>query len=254
MFHAQVKLILLAVMLAGAATALADVPITLSGVVSYDGASEGDTLYVGVLDTVGVEDVTILDLVAIDVGAPPFVQAYVLEFDNTAVSAQLLIAAFLDVDGGGVDGDISGVDVFGWYAGSTSPAAVSSAATQSGLDFALPTGEIHGTVTFGPGQSEARIDVSPDVSCMSEGFRPGGFLFASGAYSVIGVYPGTYCVSASGSGSFGSMRVCHGDPGCFAPVSITLSEGEVITDVDLHFDVINPVESSSFGLIKARFR
>jgi hypothetical protein len=70
----------------------------------------------------------------------------------------------------------------------------------------------------------------------------------------VGVYPGTYCVSARGEYAVGSRRVCYGDPFCDAPQLITIGEGEVVSGVDLHFDVINPVESSSFGLIKARFR
>ena len=43
-------------------------PVTLSGTINYQGTYSADTLYVAVIDTVGVEDVTIVDLAAIAVG------------------------------------------------------------------------------------------------------------------------------------------------------------------------------------------
>lgn len=92
-------LLLTAIASTGTPPVYAD-PITFSGSVAYDGLYSGDTLYVAVLDTVGVEDVTLLDVQAIAVSPPPFDQAYMLNFDNTGVAATVLIASFLDVDGG----------------------------------------------------------------------------------------------------------------------------------------------------------
>lgn len=245
-------LLLTAIASTGTPPVYAD-PITFSGSVAYDGLYSGDTLYVAVLDTVGVEDVTLLDVQAIAVSPPPFDQAYMLNFDNTGVAATVLIASFLDVDGGGLD-DISGEDVFGWYAGTATPAAVSSAASQSGLDFALPQAEIQGDVTFAAGQVEARVDVSTDLTCMMEGFRPGTFLFTSGAYTVIGVYAGTYCVSADGFTRAGSIQVCYGDPTCASPTPVTVTAMEVRTGIDLDFAAASPIESSTWGRVKATYK
>lgn len=228
-------------------------PITFSGTVTYQGTYSGDTLYVAVLDTVGVEDVTILDLQAIAVGPPPISEPYTLDFDNTGVSAELLIASFLDVDGGGVD-DVGGADVFGWFGEGLVPQSVSSTASQSGLDFALPEAEIYGVVTLAAGQPDARVDVSNDLGCMTEGFRPGTFVMASGPYAIIGVYAGSYCVSADGSTRGGSVRVCYGDPTCVSPTPVTVGATDVATGIDLDFTAISPVERRSWGEVKAQYR
>lgn len=227
-------------------------PVTFSGTVTYAGSVSGDSLYVAVLDTVGVEDVTLVDLVAIPVGLSPFAQPYFLSFDNAGLSPELLVAAFLDVDGGGIE-DVSGADVFGWYDGNMIPAGIPSAGSQSRLDFALPLAEIHGTVTFAPAQVEARVDVSHDATCMLEGLRPRHFMFSSGSYAIIGIYPGTYCVSADGHDAFGPRHVCHGDPTCANPVLITLTETEVKTGVDLDFTTL-VVHGSAWGRVKSLFR
>jgi hypothetical protein len=224
--------------------------ITFSGTISYQGSYSGDTLYVAALDTAGVEDVTLLDLKALTPGPPPFNQPYSLSFDNTGVSPTLLVAAFLDTDGGGVD-SVGGADVFGWYAGDATPAGISSASSHSGLDFALPRAEIHGTITFAVGQTEARVDVSGDPACALEGFRPGHYAYSPGPYSILGVYPGTYCVSAQGPTMSGSLKVCYG--GCASPTLITLTATEVRNGVDLNFQAAAPVERSTWGRIKARY-
>ncbi len=245
-------LVLFAV-LTSIATTLFAAPVTLSGTITYQGTHAADTLFVAVVDTVGVEDVTILDLQTIAVGAPPLTQPYTLGFDNAGVSATVLIAAFLDVDGGGID-DISGADVFGWYAGGTEPSGVSSASSQSALDFALPLAEIHGTITLVPGQIEARIDVSGDTNCLEEGFRPGHIATSSGSYAIIGVYPGVYCVSAEGSTMSGNLRVCHGDATCANPTLVSLTTTEVRMGVDLDFTQATSVESHAWSRVKALFR
>lgn len=226
-------------------------PITFSGTVSYQGSYAGDTLYVGVLDTTGTEDVTILDLEALPVGPPPFNQLYSLNFDNAGVSPTLLVASFLDVDGGGVD-SLGEADVFGWYNGGTFPAGISSASSQSGLDFALPRAEIRGTIIFDSGQTQARLNVSPDVNCQMDGFRPTEWTTSPGPYSII-VYAGTYCVSADGNPSSGPTHICYGDPSCTSPTLVTLSTTQVVTGVDLDFSGGAPVEKITWGRVKALY-
>jgi len=226
--------------------------ITCSGTVNYTGSAQGDSLYVAVLDTTGVEDVTILDVQVYEIAASPFSQFYSLSFDNTGVAPQVLIAAFLDTDGGGL-ADIGGLDVFGWYDGGKTPQGISSATSQTGLDFALPTGEIHGTVTFGSGQTEARIDVSQDTNCIDEGFRPGTFVFSSGSFSVIGVYAGSYCITAEGQLNSGPVRVCNGDPNCSSPTIVNVGAGEVVNGIDLDFSAITSAGETSWGSLKSRF-
>lgn len=226
--------------------------VTFSGTVSYQGSYSGDTLYVGVLDTTGVEDVTVLSLQAFPVGPPPFNQSYSLDFDNASASPMLLVAAFLDVDGGGV-GSITGEDVFGWYASTPEPTGISSASSQSGIDFELPRAEIHGTITFDSIQTQARPNVSP-TDCMTEGFRPTEWVTSGGPYSIIGLYAGTYCVSADGSPTSGPMHICYGDVTCANPTLITLTATQVVTGVDLDFSGGAPVEALTWGRIKARYR
>jgi len=227
-------------------------PVTFSGTITYQGSYSGDSLYVAALDTAGTEDVTLLGLTSIAVDSSPFTQPYSLEFDNTGVSAHLLVAAFLDVDGGGVD-SLGGADVFGWYGEGAGPAGIASATSQSGLDFALPRAEIHGGIIFAPGQFEARVDVSADLTCLTEGFRPGHFAYSSGPYAIIGVYPGSYCVSASGYGTSGPLRVCYGDPTCVNPTAITMVENGVYLGVDLDFTTTS-VATLPWGSVKVLYR
>lgn len=243
--------LLLAIALIALATAAIASPINFTGTVSYQGPYSGDSLYVGVVDTTGF-DVTILDVQVFSVGTPPFSQAYSLDFDNTGTSEMLVVAAFLDVDGGGVN-EISGADVFGWYAEGTSPQGVSSASSQSDLDFELPRAEIHGMLTIAPGQIEARISVSGDLTCVLEGFRPGDFHYSSGPYALIGLYPGTYCLSADGYDQSGHLRICYGDPNCASPTLITLTATEVLTDIDLDFRT-TPIASLPWGKVKVLFK
>ena len=227
-------------------------PVTFSGTVGYQGTHSGDTLYVAVLDTTGVEDVEFLDLKAFSVGSPPFSQAFSLDFDNAGVGAMLIVASFLDVDGGGVD-SLTGVDVLGWYSGGPAPTGISSSTSQAGLDFDLPRAEIHGTVTFAPGQTSADIEVSDDPVCATEGFRPRVELTSPGAYSIIGVYAGTYCVKAQGFAGSGPLEVCFGDPTCQSPTGITLGQTEVRTGVDLDFTAAVPTEKTTWGRIKSQY-
>lgn len=238
---------------AGLAPGARAATVTFSGTVSYQGSYSGDTLYVGVLDTTGVGgDVTLLAIQAFPMGPPPFSQPYSLDFDNTGVGSMLLVAAFLDVDGGGLDA-ISGVDVFGWYASTPEPTGISSASSQSGIDFELPRAEIHGTITFDSIQTQARPNISP-TNCQMDGFRPTEWVTSGGPYSIIGIYAGTYCVSADGSPTSGPMHICYGDVTCANPTLITLSATQVVTGVDLDFSGGAPVEALTWGRIKARYR
>jgi hypothetical protein len=225
--------------------------ITFSGTVSYQGSHTGDSLFVAVLDTTGVEDVTLLAVGSYAVGAPPFDQPFSLDFDNSGAGASLLLASFLDVDGGGIE-DVTEADVFGYYDGNLMPASIPSSTSQAGLDFSLPRAEIHGTLTLSPGQSEVRIDATSDPLCEMEGFRPQQRYSSSGPYSIVGLYPGTYCVYSEESS--GSTRVCFGDPTCVSPTLVTLSETEVKTGVDLDFTAIVPVDPTTWGQVKSRYR
>jgi hypothetical protein len=236
---------------AGSAPASADT-VTLTGTVTYEGTYSGDTLYVAAIDTVGPEDVILLDLQAYPVGAPPFDQPYSLSFDNGSTAPSVFVASFLDVDGGGVE-NVGSADVFGWYNGGTGPAQISSATSQSGLDFPLPRAEIHGTITLAEGMTQCRPDVTTGA-CGVEGFRPQSEVIGSGPYAIIGVYPGTYCVFADGPGPMGQLTACYGDPTCTSPTLVTLTEIEVRNNVDLDFSSLVPVEPSTWGWIKSRYR
>lgn len=238
-------------LVAGLAVAAAALPVTFSGTVSYSGSYSGDSLYVAVLDTTGVEDVTLLDLQVFAVGAPPFSQPYVLNFDNDGLTNDLIVASFLDVDGGGVD-SVSGNDVLGWYNGTIDPAPISPASSQVGLDFDLPLAEVHGTVTFAPGQAEANIWATSDVTCEGDTFRPQVEVSSSGAYSIVGLYPGTYCVMGEGFGPTFFGFACFG--GCSSPTPVTLTQTEVRNNVDLDFTDTVPVEAVSWGQVKSKYR
>ncbi|NNF05547.1 MAG: hypothetical protein HKN21_02185 [Candidatus Eisenbacteria bacterium] len=224
--------------------------ITYSGTVSYDGVHMGDSLYVAVIDTTGVDDVDLLAIQSYAPGAPPFSVGYSLDFDNEEVGSSLIIASFLDVDGGGIE-MLTGSDVFGWYAGTVTPTGVSSSGSQSGLDFDLPRAEIRGTVTFAPGQEWADIEFHTDASCLGNEFRPTLELTSSGEYEVQGLYAGTYCVRADGEAKQGSVEVCFGDPNCETPTLITLGDTDIQTGVDLDFSVVG-TEKISWGGIKNR--
>lgn len=227
--------------------------VTMSGTVSYFGSYSGSVLYVGALDTAAEGEVNVLQLEAYIPGASPFAQAYSLSFDNAGVSGDVAIASFLDVDGGG-EGDISGADVFGWYDGLSEPTFVSPGTSLSGLNFDLPLAEIHGTLTFRADQTQARIDITSDPTCVVEGLRPQPTFNADGSYSIVGLYAGTYCIRGEGSTSTGSIYACYGDPDCDEPQTITLTPTEIRSGVDLDFDATVALERSSWGSLKSRFR
>jgi hypothetical protein len=77
---------------------------------------------------------------------------------------------------------------------------------------------------------------------------------ASGAYSIVGIYPGTWCVSAEGNLPEPPFfaQVCHGDPSCENPTLVTLGVGEVANGVDLDFNAV-PAQVTSWGLLKIRY-
>lgn len=229
--------------------------ITFSGTVSYSGAYAADTLYVAVLDTnTAGQEPTFIVVGAYPVGAPPYSQPFEVTFDNAMATGPLIVAAALDVDGGGL-ATIGGGDVIGWYSGTPNPSLVSAAASLSGLDFAMPRAEIRGTVTFGPDQSSAYVGANVNPDCQGDSFQPQVQMGAEGAYAMLGLYPGTYCVHGGGvSASIGWIGVCYGDPTCAAPTLVTLTTSQVVNGVDLDFSVITPNEPVSWGALKSAYR
>jgi len=227
--------------------------VTFSGTVGYAGSHSGDSLYVAVLDTTGVEDVTILAIHAYAVGAPPFSQGYSLDFDNTGVGPLVQVVALLDVDGGGTS-SVSGADIFGWYGENPNPLGVSSAASLTDLDFFLPLAEIHGTLTFAPGQTDARVNVTtPITGCLNGGFRPSDPFLTDGSYAIVGVYEGVYCISGEGSTPTGNIVTCYNDPSCSVTTYVDVGIGEIVTGIDLDFAATVPVHRTTWGLVKSRY-
>jgi hypothetical protein len=233
--------------------------VTFSGTIAYPGPYQGDTLYVAVLDTTGGEDgdVSFLDLAQYPVTGPGFAQSYTLSFDNTGAPAVVFVAALLDVDGGGVYDGLSDVDILGWYAGTTEPAGIAPDASQSGLDFPLPTAEIHGAVTLAPGQADAWVEATYDAACDGSGGigDTNARVFASGPYTIRGIYPGTYCVFGEGMvpNAWGG-KICHGDPHCATPTLIVLGTSTIATGVDLDFNaLLAPVRQTTWGVLKTLY-
>lgn len=229
--------------------------VSFSGTVTYSGAYAADTLYVAVLDTntAGGEP-NFLGSGAYAVGPPPYSQPFNVSFDNAAAAGPLIMAAALDLDGGGL-ATIAGGDLVGWYAGSPDPQLVSPATSHSGLDFALPRAEIRGTVTFGPDQLSAWISAKPNADCQGGTFQPMLTMSSGGAYTILGLYPGTYCVQGEGmSMSLGWFSICYGDPHCASPTLVTVTATQVVTGVDLDYSVITPNEVTAWGTLKGAYR
>ena len=227
--------------------------VTLSGSVTYTGSYSGDTLYVAVIDTTAEKDVSFLAIRAYPVGNSPLSQPYSATFPSSSAPPYVIVVALLDVDGGGLD-SVSGNDIVGWYPGSADPVGVSSSASQSGLDFALPLAEVHGAITLASGQTEAWIEATQNEACSALGFRrPPVSVAGTGSYSIIGLYPATWCVYAEGNIPPGSFaHVCCGDPTCRNPLSFTLNENQVKMGVDLDFTGYVPARKASWGLLKVR--
>jgi hypothetical protein len=227
--------------------------VTITGTVSYNGAYSGDTLYVAALDTTQGQDVVFLDLKAYPVGSPPLSQPYSISFDNASAPPEVIVAALLDVDGGGVD-SVSGGDILGWYDGHQEPLGVSSSTSHTGVNFALPQAEIEGTLTLAPGQSWANIVVATD--CAGGTFtRPSLQLTSSGAYFIRGIYAGSWCVFAFGFiPPFTFAQVCYGDPTCANPSFVALTAAQKKTGIDLDFTANVPVRNkSTWGSLKAKY-
>jgi hypothetical protein len=247
--------ILVMIIAAGIGSTGADAStVTFTGTVSYAGPYSGDTLYVAALDTTQADSVALLGLQAYPVGSPPFDQAYSLSFDNATAPAEVIIAALLDVDGGGTD-SVGVDDILGWYDGSQIPTGVSSGTSQSGLDFALPRAEVEGTVTLAPGQTDASITIL--VSCTDQGSfgRPSVEVNASGPYHVRGLYAGTYC--GIGFGFIPAppffVATCYGDPTCANPTPITLGATEIKQGIDFDFTGNVRVDKTTWGRLKSKY-
>jgi hypothetical protein len=231
-------------------------PLTLSGTISYNGPYNGDSLFVAVIDTATGGDLGFVAVLGFDIGNSPVSQPYAFNLDSSAAPPTVWIAALLDVDGGGLDKKAGPADVLGWYGSAPIPTDVSTAGSQSGLDVTLPTGEIHGTVSFVPGQTGAEIFVSPQPFCMTQVklTHPPVEVGAPGPYAVIGVYAGSYCLTALGYGvGPGPLVVCYGDYTCSSPHSVAVGEGEVVNGVDISFADPTPVDRTTWGRLKARY-
>jgi hypothetical protein len=229
--------------------------VSFSGTVSYTGSYAADTLYVAIMDTNTVGDEpTFITAGAFPLGLPPFDQAFELSFDNALATGPLVVAAALDVDGGGLQ-SIAGGDIVGWYGSAPDPALVSPTASHADIDFWLPLAEIKGTVTFGPDQISASVNASPDANCQGASFQPKLDMGSEGAYTILGLYPGTYCIRGEGqSASIGWISICYGDRFCASPTLVSVTTSQVVTGVDLDFSVITPNEETSWGTVKSSYR
>jgi hypothetical protein len=76
------------------------------------------------------------------------------------------------------------------------------------------------------------------------------WIAGTGPYALLGLYAGSYFVMASG-GPFG--EICYGDPTCSAPTILTLSNGQILTGIDLTFST-SEVAPESWGSIKTLYR
>jgi hypothetical protein len=247
------RMVLLLTLLASAAAPLAHAStVTITGSVSYSGPYQGDTLYVAVLDTNQTGHDQFLDLKAYSVGAPPLNQAYSLSFDNTSAPSEVIVAALLDVDGGGAD-SVSANDILGWYASTATPTALASSTSHSNIDFSLPEGEIQGMLTFAPGQTYAYIVVSQ--SCSGGVFsRPAAEFTHTGPYAMRGVYPGLWCVFAFGFiPPFTFTAICYGDPTCENPTLLSITGSETLTNIDLDFSGNVPAGNTTWGRLKSKY-
>jgi hypothetical protein len=232
--------------------ALAEV-VTMSGTIHYDGPYSG-TLYVAAIDTTQADTAQFLGLQSYTPGSPPFDQPYSISFDNAAAPTDVIVAALLDVDGGGVD-TVGQGDIIGWYNSQPVPTKVSTSSSHNGLHFDLPQAEVHGTVTFAPGQTGATVIIA--TSCTGEGAwgRPGVQMAESGTYSLKGIYAGTWCGFA-----FGFLptppfftALCFGDPTCANPTPITLTTTEIRTGIDFDFSGNVRTHETTWGHLKSKY-
>ena len=229
--------------------------VTFTGTVHYDGPYSGN-LYVAVIDTTQADSAQFLDLKSYGAKSGSFDQSYSLSFDNATAPTEVIVAALLDVDGGGVD-TVSQGDIVGWYDSNQMPTKVSSASNHNGLNFDLPQAEIHGTVTFAPGQNTAVVLVATSCSQSGEGAfgRPPVELAAGGTYSMKGLYAGTWCAAAFGtfSGPPFFMGLCFGDPTCTNPTPISVGATEIRTGIDFDFSGNVPIHTTTWGHLKSKY-
>jgi len=236
---------LLAVLTASSAIAA---PVSFSGTVTYAGSYTADSLYVAVVDTAGPATIAFQVLPA---GTPPLSIPFSIHFDNAGRTGPVLLAAVLDVDHTGfdpdsLDGAITKADVLGWYAGNPDPAFLDASVSRTGLNFPLPTAEIHGDLVFAIGQTWADVEA---FSIPNDWSPPTQKVSAPGPYAIIGLYAGNWGVY--GAGPYGSL--CYGDPACVQPTVLTLADGEVRAGIDLVFTETAAVPIS-WGRIKELYR
>jgi len=227
-------------------------PVTFSGTITYEGTHTGDSLYVVVIDSTGS---TTFGFVAL---AAEFPVPYSVDFDNSAATDAVLLVAALDTDNSGVDPDsldtIGNHDVVGWFDGHIDPVPVDTDSSWTGLDFGLPTGEIHGNVTFWPGQSWAAVQ----PFSIPNSWSPVTFYMESaGSYELFGLYAGDWKVRAECA----LGEICYDGVACEnPPPPIPLEPGEVLTGIDFDLSPLAvdasswSVEAASWGRIKGVYR
>ena len=249
-----VPLLLLLLLLLSPAATVRAADVTFSGDVSYSGAEVADSIYV--VAFIEATDV-LLAINRIAVTPPPYSRPFSLTFDNTGLGPEsVALFALIDVDASGFDWDIGAPagdvqtngDVVGWYDGQQDPVFLTPSTSQPNLDFAMPTGEIHGNVILIGGQTNVFILATSQVG----GDVPGeaeAMVSATGPYRVVGVYPGDWIVQ----GISDQGDVCFGDATCASPTIVTLALGEVRTGIDIDFTPL-PVEANSWGSVKSLYR
>jgi hypothetical protein len=238
-------------------TAVDAVPVTFSGTVTYNGSYSADSFYVAVIDT--TDNMDLLGYVALPAGSPPFSLPYVVEFDNAWATIPLWLVALLDADSSGIDPDsldnaYTNSDILGWYGSQPDPIMIPPDVSQSGLDFFLPTAEIHGTLTFGTEQTDTWVWARSEGGFETASFTYDAAGHTSAPYELRGVYAGDwYVMGAADCGSAGDKTICYGDPTCQNPTLIHLNEGQVLVGIDFDFRPC-PVEETSWGRIKHLYR
>ena len=247
---------LLASVLLSARAVLGAADITFSGQISYSGTYDADTLCVAVIDTTG--DFRVVTIVPHHVDAVPFQIPYSVTFDNAGVGPWVVLGVILDTDLSGCGSLDTPGDIVGWYGSAPEPVFISSAQSQSGLDFSLPTAEIHGSVELYPGFDQVDVIIYSEQGPSGFSSRLVHKATSSGPFEVHGVYAGTWFVSgfACCNGIPEARRVlCYRDNwGCSGPTPIPLVDGQVVTGIDLNFNIPTAVQGSSWGRIKRLYR
>jgi hypothetical protein len=230
--------------------------VSFSGSVTYQGAYAADTLYVSVVDTTGGGP-AFVETQAIHVTVPFVGLPFHVEFDNADVNSVGLIVAILDRDG---SRGYTNADLFGWYGDKPTPTYVSTATSRVGLDFFIPTAELHGHVSLCERMSGVEIIISPlpgPGGTAGVGSRLAFSTQESGPYVAYGLYEGTWYVHAVASGqALDHWHLCYGDPcDCESPDGLNVVDGQVLSGIDFSWDAdcncsTTPVRTFTWGGVK----